>query len=98
MEGELLNARSDEQKLALIRLREDCNIQTIRDAFDLLLGPKLSEMCSVQFEQTPPEYSLVIALAYEQEKRLIRSIQHIFVKGREGLSKGLAFIESKALP
>lgn len=97
MEGELFNARSDEQRSALIRLREDCNINTIRDAFHLLFGPKLGEMCSVQFEQMP-EYSLVIAFAYEQEKRLIQSIQRVFVRGREGLSEGLEFMESKALP
>ena len=99
MEGELLAGQSETVQRAICRLREGCNFETIRDVFVLLFGDNLGNMLAQQFANTQTDYYLVLAYAYEQEKRLIKNIQKIFVRGREGLgSESLATLESKALP
>lgn len=102
--------RPEEEQQVLLRLQDDCSLTAVRHALVLLLGEKLGTMCLTQFEEKqfeeiPPQFRcpLVLHVAYEQQKRLINSIQRIFVKEREGLTSGfgsqtLAYIESHALP
>jgi hypothetical protein len=108
--GALCYGRPEEEQQVLLRLRDDCSMAAVRDALVLVLGEKLGTMClkqfeEQQFEEIPTQFRcpLVLHVAYEQQKRLINSIQRIFVKEREGLTSGpgsqtLAYIESHALP
>lgn len=84
MEGMLSAGRTEAEREVLRHLRENCRPQTIRDALVLLLGEKLGALCAQQFEGTPPDYEMVLAFAYEQQRRLLQSIQRIFIRGREG--------------
>jgi len=99
MEGQLLYKRPEAVKEEILRLREDCNFESVQNVLVLLFGNKLGNLLAQQFADAPVQYEFVIALAYSQEKRLVKDVQRLMTKGRERISTAShAAIESKALP
>jgi hypothetical protein len=100
MERELLYQRPEPARQALMKLRENCNFQTVKTAFAAVFGKKFGEMVSQQFEGAPLSYEFVLAFLYSQEKGLIKNVQQLLIRDREKLSSasGTARIESGVLP
>lgn len=102
MEGELSYGRPESEKRVLEQFRENCTIDTLRDAFVLLFGEKFGKECAKQFEESSPCYEMALWFAHRQQRMLIKSVQHVFTKERERLVLGsgsslLTSIESHAI-
>ena len=102
MTEELLHGRDESVKQAFLALRKDCCFTNVNTVLELVLGERLGGLVGQQFSDidlTPLHYGLVITVAYKQEKSLIKDIQRIHAKGREGLSNAsLARLEQRAIP